>query len=115
MIKRYNQNNRLSQLVISKGYFESAGQVSENHHLNTAGQTKEILAKIDSLLDLINANKSNITRVQIWLNDMNDFDEMNAVYEKWLEKSPKPARACVGSTLANGYKVEIQVFGYIKS
>lgn len=115
MIKRYDENNRLSQLVVSGGRFESAGQVSQNHHLSTAEQTKEILAKIDYLLESINANKSNITRVQIWLNDMNDFDAMNAVYEKWLEKSPKPARACVGSTLANGYKIEIQVFGYIKS
>lgn len=115
MIKRYDENKRLSQLVTSRGRFESAGQVSENHHLSTAEQTKEVLAKVDSLLGLINATKSNITRVQIWLNDMNDFDEMNAVYEQWLEKSPKPARACVGSTLANGYKIEIQVFGCMKN
>ena len=87
--------------------------MSENHHLSTAEQTKEILNKIDSMLSTINASISHITRVQIWLNDMNDFDEMNEVYERWLENSQKPARACVGSKLAKGYKIEIQIFGYL--
>lgn len=113
MIQRYEQNHRLSQLVVYGKFFESSGQVSENHHLSTAEQTKEILNKIDSMLSTINASISHITRVQIWLNDMNDFDEMNEVYERWLENSPKPARACVGSKLAKGYKIEIQIFGYL--
>ena len=113
MIQRYEQNHRLSQLVVYGKFFESSGQVSENHHLSTAEQTKEILDKIDSMLSTINASISHITRVQIWLNDMNDFDEMNEVYERWLENSPKPARACVGSKLAKGYKIEIQIFGYL--
>lgn len=113
MIQRYEQNHRLSQLVVYGKFFENSGQVSENHHLSTAEQTKEILNKIDSMLSTINASISHITRVQIWLNDMNDFDEMNEVYERWLENSPKPARACVGSKLAKGYKIEIQIFGYL--
>lgn len=113
MIQRYKENHRLSQLVVYDKFFESSGQVSENHHLSTGEQTREILGKINSMLESINANKSNIVRVQIWLKNMNDFDEMNAVYEKWLENSPKPARACVGSSLAKGYKIEIQIFGYL--
>lgn len=115
MIKRYEEDNRMAQLVVSGNFFESAGQVSLNHNLSTAEQTKEILGKIDKLLASINADKSAITRVQIWLNDVNDFDAMNAVYDEWLKDSPKPVRACVGSTLIMGCKLEIQVFGYLKN
>ena len=115
MIKRYQEDNRMAQLVVSGNFFESAGQVSLNHQLNIKEQTKEILANIDKLLSTANASKKDITRVQIWLNDINDFDEMNAVYDEWLKDSPKPVRACVGSTLAKGCKLEIQVFGYLSN
>ena len=115
VIKRYKEDNRMAQLVVSGNFFESAGQVSLNSKLDIKEQTREVLDKIDQLLALINTDKSSLTRVQIWLNDLKDFDAMNEVYDEWLKDAPKPVRACVGSTLVRGCKLEIQVFGYLKN
>ncbi|KGI55374.1 RidA family protein [Campylobacter sp. MIT 97-5078] len=114
MIQRYQENTYLAQLVVYEGCFESSGQISLNPYASIQEQTKEILEHIDILLSSINANKTHITRVQMWLNDMRDFYQMNEVYEAWLKNCPKPARACVGATLIEGAKIEIQVFGYQK-
>jgi enamine deaminase RidA (YjgF/YER057c/UK114 family) len=46
----------------------------------------------------------------IWLSDINDFNNMNAVWDMWVSKDNPPARACVESKLAAPkYKVEIRV------
>jgi enamine deaminase RidA (YjgF/YER057c/UK114 family) len=46
----------------------------------------------------------------VWLADMADFEEMNAVYDAWIDSANPPARAAGESKLAApGYKVEIIV------
>ncbi|RDU71069.1 RidA family protein [Helicobacter aurati] len=112
MIQRYQENTYLAQIVVYDGYFESSGQVMLDANASIQQQTREVLAQIDRLLSSIDADKTHLTRVQMWLNDMNDFYAMNAVYEEWLKDVPKPVRACVGATLIEGAKIEIQVFGY---
>lgn len=44
----------------------------------------------------------------IWLANMDDFAEMNAVWDQWIAAHPAPARATGEAKLADpGYKVEI--------
>ena len=111
-MRRLLEDKRMSQIVSYNGFFETAGQVSKKDTIRA--QTKEALDKIDDLLQRVGADKTHITRIQIWLNDMNDFESMNEVYEEWLKDYPKPVRACVGATLVSGYKIEIQAFGYTR-
>lgn len=112
MITRYEENHLMSQIVCYQKYFETAGQIAQDAQANIQVQTKQALDSIDSLLEKINANKSNLVRIQIWMTDISQFDLMNEVYEKWLEGYPKPVRACVQSGLiAGGYLIEIQAFG----
>ena len=103
----------MSQIVVSGDFFETAGQVSLADGIKA--QTKEALAQIDELLRLINADKSQLTRIQIWLSDMKaDFAAMNEIYDEWIKDVPKPVRVCVGAGFLDGYKIEIQAFGYLK-
>jgi enamine deaminase RidA (YjgF/YER057c/UK114 family) len=56
------------------------------------------------------SDKSKILMATIWLSDINDFDNMNAVWDMWVSKDNPPARACVESRLAAPqYKVEIRI------
>jgi enamine deaminase RidA (YjgF/YER057c/UK114 family) len=37
----------------------------------------------------------------IWLRDISDFDQMNAVWESWIDPANPPARATAECKLAN--------------
>ena len=114
MITRKHENNLMSQVIRFGSFIETAGQVTDDLSLDIQEQTKNILENIESLLNEVGANKNNLTRIQIWMSDISQFDAMNAVYEMWLENSSKPVRACVESKLVSTYLIEIQAFAYIE-
>jgi enamine deaminase RidA (YjgF/YER057c/UK114 family) len=108
-IVRLEKGPRMSQSVSYGGIVWLAGQVG------TAGasvtqQTKDILAKIDKLLADSGSDKSRLLQAVIWLADMKDFAEMNAVWDAWVDPANPPARACGEAKLATpDYTVEIIV------
>jgi enamine deaminase RidA (YjgF/YER057c/UK114 family) len=56
------------------------------------------------------SDKSRILQATIWLASMDDFAEMNAVWDAWVDPANPPARACGESRLATpDYTVEIIV------
>jgi len=99
----------MSQAVIHQGTVYLAGQVGSGE--GVAEQTRDILAKIDSLLTEARSSKSQILSATIWLADMSTFAEMNRVWDAWVVAGATPARATVESVrLAAGeFKVEIAV------
>jgi len=114
MIQRQIQNKRLSQVVLYKGTFETAGLVAQDASSDITLQTEQVLAEIEKLAALVGGSKNDLVRIQIWLSDMQDYDAMNVVYERWLDGFEKPVRACVESKLASSqYLVEMQAFGCI--
>lgn len=114
MIKRYEENHLMSQIICYQKCFETAGQIAKNPKADIQAQTRQALDSIDFLLEKIGVEKSNLTRIQMWMADISQFDLMNAIYQKWLEGYPKPVRACVQSGLiAGGYLIEIQAFGIL--
>ena len=108
-IARYETGPRLSRVVTHNGTVYLAGIVSEQPKgKNTTDQTKEVLAQINSLLVKAGSDKSKLLSAQIWLTDMANFAEMNAVWEAWLPPGAAPARATVQAALASAdRKVEI--------
>ncbi len=108
-IIRLEKGPRMSQSVSYGGMVWLAGQVG------TAGasvtqQTQDILAKIDKLLADSGSDKSRLLQAVIWLADMKDFAEMNAVWDAWVDPANPPARACGEAKLATPeYTVEIIV------
>jgi len=108
MIERFHTNQRMSQIVKHNGTVYLAGQVGEG--ASVAEQTKDCLASIDKLLAEAGTSKENILQAIIWLDDMGDFAEMNAVWDAWVPESAAPARACGDAKLAAPkFKVEITV------
>ncbi|NTZ04896.1 RidA family protein [Burkholderia metallica] len=107
-IKRYGVDERMSQLVVAGGLAFVAGQVANDTSLDVAGQTRQILDKIDRLLEAAGLDKRRIVSASIWLADYRSFAEMNGVWDAWVPQGEAPARACVESKLAfPQYTVEI--------
>jgi len=111
-IERRHVGKRLSGLVIhqASGTAYLAGQVAEDPKADVSGQTRQVLALIDSLLSEAGTDKSKILSATIFLPDIGDFAAMNAVWEQWVVPGETPARATVEAKLAGPeYRVEIQV------
>jgi enamine deaminase RidA (YjgF/YER057c/UK114 family) len=109
-IERIKVGPRMSQVVIHGDTIYLAGQVADDPSADVAGQTRQILAKIDNLLAEAGADKSKVLSANVWLSDISTFDQMNAVWDKWVTPGQPPARATVESRLARPeFKVEIMV------
>jgi len=109
-IKRYDSGKRMSQAVVYGGFGFLAGQVADDPSQDVKGQTEQILAKIDRLLDQIGSDKTKVLSASIWLADYTTFGAMNEVWDAWVPEGAAPARACVESKLAfPQYTVEIGV------
>ena len=106
-ITRIDQGPRMSQAVVHGGIAYLAGQVGAPG-ASVTEQTKSVLASIDALLARTGSDKDHLLTATIWLADMADFAEMNAVWDAWIAGSPAPARATSEGKLATpDYKVEI--------
>src|SRR5262245_30186235 len=106
-IRRIEAGPRMSQAVVHGNTVYLAGQVGTPGK-SVAEQTRDILASVERLLKEAGSDKSKILQAIIWLADMNDFAEMNSVWDKWIDGKDAPARATGEAKLAAPeYKVEI--------
>lgn len=108
-IIRKHTGARMSQMVIHGDTIYLAGQVG-TAGAPVAQQTQDCLDKVDALLAEAGSDKTKILSTTIWMADMADFDEMNAVWDAWVPEGHAPARATGESALATpDYKVEVIV------
>lgn len=108
-ITRIETGPRMSQAVVYNGIAYLAGQVG-TPKASVTQQTKDCLASVDRLLALAGTDKTRILSAQIWMADMADFAEMNAVWDAWVAKGDAPARATGEARLATpDYAVEVIV------
>jgi enamine deaminase RidA (YjgF/YER057c/UK114 family) len=109
-IERIKVGPRMSQVVIHGDTVYLAGQVADDPNADVAGQTRQILAKIDRLLAEAGTDKSKVLSANVWLSDISTFEQMNAIWDEWVTPGQPPARATVESRLAGPeFKVEIMV------
>ncbi len=109
-IRRIGPGPRMSQAVVHGGLVYLAGQVADDPSADVAGQTRQIVDKIDALLAQAGSSKARILTTTVWLADVATFAEMNSVWDVWVDKANPPARATVEARLAAPqFKVEIAV------
>jgi 2-iminobutanoate/2-iminopropanoate deaminase len=76
-------------------------------------QTEQVMRNITALLKAAGADFNNVVRTTVFLQDMNDFNGMNAVYSKHIV-DPPPARATVQvGRLPRDVKIEIDVIAVL--
>ncbi len=106
MIERMETGARMSKIVKHNGVAYLCGQVGSGDTVEA--QTRDCLARVDALLKQAGSSRENILQAIVWLADMNDFAEMNSVWDAWVPEGHAPARACGEAKLANPeLKVEV--------
>ena len=107
-VTRLGKGPRMSQAVIHGDTVYLAGQVGEG--ADVTAQTQDMLARVDKLLADVGSDKSKLLSATIWVANMGDFAEMNAVWDAWVDPENTPARACVEGRLAMPkFLVEVMV------
>ena len=108
MIERQEIGQRMSKIVKHNGTVYLCGQVGAGD--NVTEQTQDCLARVDALLKQAGSSREQILQAIIWVADMADFAEMNAVWDAWVPEGHAPARACGEAKLARPeLKVEVIV------
>jgi enamine deaminase RidA (YjgF/YER057c/UK114 family) len=110
-IRRLHTSERSSKIVIYNGVVMLSGQTPDDWRLDIKGQTAQVLAKIDALLQEAGTNKSRLLTAQIWLRDAQaDFEAMNELWNAWVVPGSPPARATwEARTPAPDIRLEIMV------
>ena len=100
-IQRFETGPRMSQVVVNGNTVYLAGVVANKAKgKSTTEQTQEILSIIDGHLAKAGTDKSKLLSTNIYITDMKNFAEMNAVWDKWVSPGNTPARATVEAKLA---------------
>jgi len=108
MIERIETGHRMSKIVKHNGVAYLCGQVGDG--ATVAEQTRDCLSRVEALLQKAGSSPEQILQAIIWVADMGDFAEMNAVWDAWVPEGHAPARACGEAKLARPeLKVEIIV------
>lgn len=93
-IVRQQPNPRLSRAVIHNQVAWLAGVAPADCTQDIAGQTRQVLTRIDELLKEAGSDRGHLLSAQIWMAHMaRDLDAMNQEWVHWLGEAGRPARA----------------------
>jgi 2-iminobutanoate/2-iminopropanoate deaminase len=105
----YSQAIRAGELVFVSGQIPldpATGTLVEG---DVAAQTRRVLDNVGAILTEAGSAFSRVVRTTVYLQDMNDFTVMNAVYATYFP-SPHPARSTVqAARLPRDARIEIDV------
>jgi 2-iminobutanoate/2-iminopropanoate deaminase len=109
-----------SQGIIANGFVFCSGQIPidpTTGELNTGSiedQTRQVLKNLAAVLEAAGSSLDDAVKCTVFLQDMNDFAKMNAVYAEFF-KVPYPGRAAVQvARLPRDVKVEIEAIAAVK-
>lgn len=110
----YSQAIQVGNLVYTSGQIPidpATGAFAEG---GIKEQTRQSLTNVKAILEEVGLSMSNIVKTTVFMADMGDFADMNAVYAEFFSE-PYPARSAVAvKTLPKGALVEIEVVAEVK-
>ena len=110
-----------NQAVLVENWLYCSGQIALDPSTgemigdgNIEEETKQVLKNLMAVVEAAGGKSSNVIRTTIYLTDLNDFAEVNAIYAEIFNDSVSPARACVEvSNLPKGGKIEIDCIAWL--
>jgi len=91
----------LAKAVEYHGFVYLPGITAQDTGKDIKGQTAEVLAQIDAMLETHGTDKTRLLQAQIWLKHIGDRPAMNELWTAWLPEGMAPVRACVQAELAD--------------
>jgi 2-iminobutanoate/2-iminopropanoate deaminase len=102
-----------SQAVVSNGFAFLSGQIPLDPATgqlidgDVAAQTVRVLENLKAVLEASGSSMGRVVKTTVFLEDMGEFAQMNAVYSEYFPENP-PARATVeAARLPRDVRVEI--------
>jgi 2-iminobutanoate/2-iminopropanoate deaminase len=108
-----------SQAIQYKDLIFTSGQIpfTPEGDLVSGGieeQTHQVVKNIRSILQTAGVDLSDVIKTTVFIKDMNQFQEINKIYEEYFSDH-KPARSCVEvSRLPKDVMIEMEVIARIK-
>lgn len=104
-----------SQAIFANGFLFSSGQIAINPQTGElvdggiTAQTKQVFANLGEVLKAAEMGFENVVKTTVFLADMNDFGQMNAIYGEFFTQN-LPARSAVAvKALPKGALIEIEL------
>ena len=104
-----------SQAIFANGFLFSSGQIAINPKTGElvdggiTAQTRQVFANLGEVLKAIQMGFEDVVKTTVFLTDMNDFGQMNAIYSEFFTQN-LPARSAVAvKTLPKGALIEIEL------
>ena len=105
----YNQAIRAGGFLFCSGQIPLDPATGEIVAGDTAAQTRRVMDNVGAVLSAAGARFEDVVKTTIFLLDINDFADVNAVYGEYFTATP-PARSTVAvAALPRGSRVEIEV------
>jgi len=104
----YSQATATDELLFTAGQIPLTpdGELLDDEPIDV--QTEQALENVSAILEEAGASLTDVLTVTVFLDDIDDFDEMNATYGDFFDTEP-PARSAVEvSALPKGVGVEIE-------
>ena len=109
----YSQAVRVGDWVFLSGQIPVDPQTGEVVEGGIEAQTRQVLQNLQAVLTAVGASLDNVVKTTIYMTDLNEFAEMNAVYETYF-RPPYPARATVQvADLPRHALIEIEAIAWI--
>jgi len=107
---------RMSKWVKHNGILRTQGLCGDFSKMpsSTSQQTAEALEKLDGILKEAGLTRKHLIAITIYIADISpeNFEEMNKVYDAWVDPEGLPTRLCVQAKMGHGAAVEIRAEAY---
>ena len=105
----YSQGCVVGNLVYTSGQIPLDPATGAMVPGGIAEQTRRSLTNVKAVLEAAGSSMDKVVKTTVFLQDMNDFAAMNAVYAEFFTEGSYPARSAVEvGALPTGAKVEIE-------
>ena len=105
----YSQAIQVGNLIYASGQIPINPATGSFVEGGIKEQTRQSLLNVKAILEEAGLTMGNVVKTTVFMADMNDFADMNAVYAEFFTE-PYPARSAVAvKTLPKGALVEIEV------
>lgn len=90
-----------NQAVISNGFVFTAGQIGLNPDTGKIveesfkARVEQVFKNLSAILETAGTDLSKVVKFNVFLTDMGNYDEVNEVFNSWLDEDNAPARSLV--------------------
>jgi 2-iminobutanoate/2-iminopropanoate deaminase len=114
-IGSYSPALRVAELVFVSGQIPLDPATGQLVTGDIAAETRRVMDNLGALLEAAGVSFDHVVKTTIYLLNLADFSEVNAVYASYFDAAP-PARATIQvAALPKGARVEIDAIAYAPS